>query len=131
MLRGARRLIEEHGVGVIRVEFTPSMLRDAGDDPVEMLHWLYDRGYVCFDTPAVGDGIWKGTMWQAARQFVAQPGGEWGGEGRPGTGERRLGGGLIRGPVLFEDFVKALDKTMLEFSGQKIQMYTDLLCFQN
>ena len=67
VLRGAQRLIEHHGVSVIRVEFTPELLRAAGEEPTEMLHWLYDRGYACFDTPMDCNGQWTDAMWNASR----------------------------------------------------------------
>ena len=67
VLRGAQRLIEHHGVSVIRAEFAPDLLREAGDDAVEMLHWLYDRGYVCFDMPMDCVGEQTAQMWNASR----------------------------------------------------------------
>lgn len=133
VLRGARRLIEHHGVGVIRVEYTPLFLREAGEDPIEMLHWLYDRGYVCFDTPDDCEAKRTALTWEHARLFAEQPGGEWGGEGREGTGEKRVGNGMVRGPVLFEDLERALGDGQLgvQYHGHTVPVWTDLLCFQN
>lgn len=58
VLQGAAGLIEKHGIDVLHLEFSPNLMRSNGADPVEMLQWLSDAGYVCFycaETFTTGD----------------------------------------------------------------------------
>ena len=44
-LRGAVELLKKHGVKVIKFEFFPPGLRQAGDEPIALLNFLDDAGY--------------------------------------------------------------------------------------
>jgi FkbM family methyltransferase len=44
VLRGMRRIIDQHHP-VIVMEFWPAAIREYGDDPVQVLGWLRERGY--------------------------------------------------------------------------------------
>jgi hypothetical protein len=49
VLMGAKGIIEKYGIDVIHMEYSPGLNRQSGGKPAEILHWLYDYGYVCFD----------------------------------------------------------------------------------
>jgi FkbM family methyltransferase len=49
VLLGAERLIDEFGIDMIVTEFSPRLMHANGANPEEMLDWLHDKGYACFD----------------------------------------------------------------------------------
>lgn len=116
VLRGAERLITVHGVAVIRVEFAPTLLRRAGEDPLKMLHWLADRGYVCFDTPVLAD----------TRERVLEP---W--LLHSALKRQSSDSSIAPGPLLFQDYVAALESQPWLLSGANVGFWRDLLCFQS
>lgn len=115
VLRGAEQLIQRHGVAIVRVEFWPKGLRMAGEDPLEMLHWLGDRGYACFDSPTLADKTDR----------VAEP---W----KLHWQQSRGGSSLGAGPTSFGAYVATLEgMTWVHSSGADVGHWRDLLCFQS
>jgi len=96
-----------------------------------MLHWLADRGYVCFDMPLDCSDMFTSALWNSSRNVSSQLGGEGGGGGGAGWGERRLGGGLVRGPVLFSDYVASIEDLSLLYMHARLTLWRDILCFQS
>eukprot|EP00760_Papus_ankaliazontas_P015350 PhM_4_TR16480/c1_g1_i1/m.77326 len=47
---GAQRLFEKYGVDVVRAEFDPGLIRAVGDDPRDVLRFLWKHNYVVFDS---------------------------------------------------------------------------------
>lgn len=114
VLRGAEGLIREHGIDIIRVEFTPKGLRLAGEDPVEMLHWLADRHYTCFDVPVLAD-----TMERVVEPWTIH------------KALKDRGKSAHGAPVGFDDYVGNLEgMTWVHESGADVGHWRDLLCFQ-
>ena len=48
-LRGAAGLFSSVAVANVAVEFTPGMLRDAGDPPASLVEVMKRYGFICFD----------------------------------------------------------------------------------
>lgn len=51
VLMGAEGLLHNHGVDILLVEFAPRLLMANGVDPGDLLNFIYDNGYRCFDCP--------------------------------------------------------------------------------
>ncbi|KAJ1480907.1 hypothetical protein T484DRAFT_1809157 [Baffinella frigidus] len=49
VLMGAERLINTHGVTALLFEFAPKLLMANGVDPAQLLEWVHDHGFRCFD----------------------------------------------------------------------------------
>eukprot|EP00760_Papus_ankaliazontas_P015352 PhM_4_TR16480/c1_g1_i2/m.77323 len=49
-LVGARQIFEKYGVDVVRAEFDPGLIRAVGDDPRDVLRFLWKHNYVVFDS---------------------------------------------------------------------------------
>jgi FkbM family methyltransferase len=49
VLLGAEALMDEFGIDTIVMEFSPRLMHANGANPEEMLDWLHDKGYACFD----------------------------------------------------------------------------------
>jgi hypothetical protein len=68
VLMGAKGLIEKYGIDVIHMEYAPALNRQSGGTPSQILHWLYDYGYVCFDC-----AMFEPPVLTANRSFDAYP----------------------------------------------------------
>jgi len=123
VLRGAERLIVEEGVDIIRVEFTPKMLRQAGEDPVEMIHWLYDRGYVCFDVPDKTDSCVSSASDNLSPWHTMA-------DVRPASSSSLPNSWMNHGPTRIEEYVRALESMHFFLLNGDHGAWRDLLCFQ-
>lgn len=50
VLKGATKLIDEYGIDIIQLEFIPKMAAANGENLSDMLHFLHDKGYTCFNS---------------------------------------------------------------------------------
>jgi hypothetical protein len=48
-VQGAAALIARRQVASIQLEFRPRGMREQGSDPIELLQWLWDRNFQCYD----------------------------------------------------------------------------------
>lgn len=47
VLKGAKRVLSDDSVFLLVVEFSYFLLRNAGTEPLALLHFIYDLGFVC------------------------------------------------------------------------------------
>lgn len=55
VLKGAEKLIDKYGIDILQFEWQPKLGIAAHANYGDMLHWLWDKGYTCFDGKR---GIW-------------------------------------------------------------------------
>jgi FkbM family methyltransferase len=57
VLLGAEKLIDQYGIDFIQLEYIPKMSAANGENLGDALHFLHDKGYVCFDPhPGISTG---------------------------------------------------------------------------
>jgi len=49
VLLGAEKIIDNYGIDVLHLEFSPNLAVANGENLEEMMEWLQSKGYVCFD----------------------------------------------------------------------------------
>jgi len=49
VLRGAKELLSNGSVQYLQLEFWPAAIRSAGEDPVELLNFIYNIGMDCYE----------------------------------------------------------------------------------
>ena len=47
VLKGAKRVLSDDSVFLLVVEFSYFLLKNAGTEPLALLHYIYDLGFVC------------------------------------------------------------------------------------